>query len=72
MGRGILDKDVATLLGSGVDSLRSSIVCARNNHRQIPIDTLRRARAAEASSAGARVTMLKVLDAEIKRQERLA
>lgn len=50
--------------------LDSTIRCAVSTHRPIPLAELRTARDAEAASTGARVTIIKLLEREIRRQER--
>lgn len=50
--------------------LDSVIRCAASNGTPQPIAELRQARDNEAASVGPRVTIIKLLDREIKRQER--
>lgn len=51
--------------------LDSTIRCAIANGRPISLAELRAARDAEAASVGARVTIIKLLEREIRRQERM-
>jgi hypothetical protein len=50
--------------------LDSTIRCHAAQGRPIAIAELRQARDAEAASTGARVTIIKLLEREIRRQER--
>ena len=50
--------------------LDSTIRCSIATHRPIPLTELRAAHKNESTSTGARVTIIKLLDREIKRQER--
>lgn len=50
--------------------LDSTIRCAVSTGRPIAIAELRAERDAEAASTGARVTIIKLLEREIRRQER--
>lgn len=50
--------------------LDSTIRCAIANNTLLPLAELRAARDAEAASTGARVTIIRLLEREIKRQER--
>ena len=50
--------------------LDSTIRCAVSTGNPIDLAELRQARDAEAASCGARVTIIKLLEREIRRQER--
>lgn len=52
------------------DDLDRTIRCHAARGRPIALAELRQARDAEAASTGARVTIIKLLEREIKRQER--
>jgi hypothetical protein len=58
------------LVGSGAGCLDSYIRCANSNHTPLDLATLRLAREIEQHYPGSRVTMIRILDREIRRQER--
>ena len=60
---------VASLIYTSVDDLASTIRCAVDTGRTIPIKTLREAMDKEYTSRGSRVSVIKLLNREIKRQE---
>lgn len=61
---------VSSLIHTSVADLDSSIRCANDNHRPIPLATLREALTAEYASRGRRSSVIKLLSREIKRQEK--
>ena len=61
-----------SLRHTSVADLDSTIRCAVLNGRPLALAELRAERDAEAASPGARVTIIRLLEREIKRQERLA
>lgn len=58
------------LTNTSAAELESSIRCANINHRPYDLALLRSERDYEAASAGARITVIRILEREIKRQER--
>lgn len=62
--------DALLLTGSGAGCLDASIRCANANNNPLDMATLRMAREIEQHSAGCRLTMIRLLDREIRRQEK--
>lgn len=60
------------LINTSAQDLDSTIRCSIENQRPFPLDLLRAERDREASGVGARTTVLKILDREIRRQEKAA
>ena len=58
------------LTGSGAGGLDSFIRCANSNDTPLDLATLRMAREIEQHSPGCRLTMIRLLDREIRRQEK--
>ena len=58
------------LLGAGCGCLDSTIRCANSMGTPIDLDRLRLARDLEQHSAGCRLTIIRMLDREIRRQEK--
>ena len=58
------------LINTSAAELDSSIRCAIANKTPYPLSDLQQARDAEAKSPGARSTVLKLLDREIRRQQK--
>jgi hypothetical protein len=58
------------LIGAGAGCLDSDIRCANSNGTPLDLATLRLAREIEQHSAGARLTIIRMLDREIRRQEK--
>jgi hypothetical protein len=58
------------LTGSGAGCLDSFIRCANSNDTPLDLATLRMAREIEQHSPGCRLTMIRLLDREIRRQEK--
>jgi len=56
--------------GSGAGCLDSFIRCANSNDTPLDLATLRMAREIEQHSPGCRLTMIRLLDREIRRQEK--
>jgi hypothetical protein len=56
------------LINTSVADLDSTIRCAVSTGHPIPLSDLQQARDTEAKSAGARSSVIKLLDREIKRQ----
>lgn len=60
------------LINTSAQDLDSTIRCSVLNGRPFPLDLLRAERAREAAGVGPRTTVLKILDREIRRQEKAA
>ena len=65
---------MSTLNNTGVADLRSSLKCAAANNRTLPLADLRAALEDERQSppGSCRLTMVRLLEREIRRQERLS
>jgi hypothetical protein len=62
--------DALRLIGSGAGCLDSFIRCANSNGTPQYLATLRLAREIEQHSPGARLNIIRMLDREIRRQEK--
>jgi hypothetical protein len=63
--------DALRLTGSGTGCLDSYIRCANSNNTPLDLATLKMAREIEQLSPGCRLTMIRLLDREIRRQEKV-
>lgn len=63
---------MTSLINTSAQELDASIRCSVANRRPYPLDLLRSERAREAAGVGPRTTVLKILDREIRRQEKAA
>lgn len=60
----------ALLNNTGAQDLDSALRCARANGRPYPLDQLRASLADERQGVGPRKTVIRLLEAEIRRQEK--
>ena len=67
-----MSRTTSDLINTSAADLDASIRCAYLNNRPFDLATLRAARDAEAASTGARTTVIKLLEREIRRQGRAA
>ena len=63
------EKEAFDLVHTSVEDIKSTIDCARANGKPISPAVLKRALNVETDRMGARVTVLRIIDRELRRQE---